>query len=284
MIAVDAIDTAAIDTAAMGAALSYPADPVTTRDKATSAPEGEAPAAEAEPELTIDDLAARSRVPSRTIRFYQSKGLVPAPVIKGRVAIYGARHLERLELVAQLQDRGLRIDAIREIARRLDAGDLDVGEWLGLDAQLKAPWADDRPRTVTEAELLELFGRDRKGVVTDLVRHAGVERHGDTFLVRSPSLVTLAGKLEAAGIDLEISSRAGDVLKKHLERAAREVTEIFLKSAGADTDVAAAIEALRPLGLEAVRIVFAREMERVLREVVSSGRAAKLPAKRPRKK
>ena len=269
---------------AMEASLSYAADPVTTRDKATSTAEAEAPATEAEAELTIDDLAARSRVPSRTIRFYQSKGLVPAPVIKGRVAIYGAKHLERLELVAQLQDRGLRIDAIREIARRLDAGDLDVGEWLGLDAQLKAPWAEDRPRTVTEAELLELFGRDRKGVVTDLVRHASVERHGDTFLVRSPSLVALAGKLEAAGIDLEISSRAGDVLKKHLERAAREVTEIFLKSADADTDIAAAIEALRPLGLEAVRIVFAREMERVLREVVSSGRAAKLPAKRPRKK
>jgi len=40
-------------------------------------------------EYTIDDLAAVSRVPSRTIRFYQSKGALQSPKIKGRVAFYG---------------------------------------------------------------------------------------------------------------------------------------------------------------------------------------------------
>jgi len=42
-------------------------------------------------EYTIDDLASVSQVPSRTIRFYQSKGVLPKPVIKGRVAFYGSR-------------------------------------------------------------------------------------------------------------------------------------------------------------------------------------------------
>ena len=40
-------------------------------------------------QLTIDELAAQSRVPSRTIRYYQSKGVLPPPEIKGRVAYYG---------------------------------------------------------------------------------------------------------------------------------------------------------------------------------------------------
>ena len=30
-------------------------------------------------EYTIDELAARSGVPSRTIRFYQAKGVLPPP-------------------------------------------------------------------------------------------------------------------------------------------------------------------------------------------------------------
>src|SRR5690349_16862176 len=118
---------------------------------------------------TIDELAAKSGVPSRTIRFYQSKGVLPAPTIKGRVAQYGDAHAERLGLIAQLQDRGLRIDAIRDVMSRVDKGELDVGEWLGLSAQLRAPWADDAARTVTEAELYELAGAKRPGLVADLV-------------------------------------------------------------------------------------------------------------------
>jgi len=231
--------------------------------------------------LTIDELAALSKVPSRTIRFYQSKALIGAPLMRGRVAYYGKKHVERLSLIAQLQDRGLRIEAIRDLVKRLDAGELDVGEWLGLDAQLKAPWADDRPRTMTEAELLEIFGHERAGLIAELVRHADVERHGDTFLVKSPALIALAGKLESAGVDLEVSTKAAKILSKHLQRSAQELVELFVRDASGDgSDLSQALSALRPLGLDAVRTLFAREMERALSELVHSGRATKLPTKR----
>ena len=120
-------------------------------------------------EHTIDDLAAISGVPSRTIRFYQSKGVLPRPELKGRVAYYGPAHVERLKLIASLQDRGLRIDGIRELMARIDKGELDVNEWLGLDAQLQSAWAADEPRTVTEAELAEITGPKRPGIVAALV-------------------------------------------------------------------------------------------------------------------
>src|SRR5258706_9267054 len=110
------------------------------------------------PEYTIDELAQHSEVPSRTIRFYQSKGALPRPEIRGRVAYYGPAHVERLKLIASLQDRGLRIDAIRDLTARIDKGELDVGEWLGLDAQLQQPWADDRPATLDAEALYELVG------------------------------------------------------------------------------------------------------------------------------
>lgn len=235
-------------------------------------------------EFTIDDLASVSEVPSRTIRFYQSKGALMAPKIRGRVAYYGPEHVERLKLIATLQDRGLRIDAIRDLVTRIDKGELDLGEWLGLEQQLQASWAEDRPRTATEAELYELCGRKRAGLIADLVRKKLVQRHGDTFLVKSPALLHAAMKLEAAGVDLATASGAAEIMRKHLGRLATDVAAYFFARVGEglgsgedDPDLAEVFRALRPVGMETVRVVFGQEMERVLREHVESGKTAKLP-------
>src|SRR5712664_62051 len=107
---------------------------------------------------TIDELAAEAQVPSRTIRFYQSRGALMAPEIRGRVAFYGPAHVERLKLIAQLQDRGLRIDAIRDLMASIDKGELDLVEWLGVEQEVQSSWSNDQPRTVTEDELYELAG------------------------------------------------------------------------------------------------------------------------------
>jgi DNA-binding transcriptional MerR regulator len=241
----------------------------------------------ADPEqLTIDELTAQSRVPSRTIRYYQSKGVLPPPEIKGRVAYYGPVHLERLALIAKLQDRGLRIDAIRALLARIDRNELDVGEWLGLDAQLKASWANDQPRAVTEAELRDLAGSDRAGLIAELVRLRAVERKGDVYLLRSPALLRVAMRLESAGIDLETAIGSETILRKHLGRAARELAKHFFARAldghvrpPTHGDWGRVFEELRPTGIEAVRVVFGQEMERVLRQLIEDGKTAKLPTR-----
>ena len=79
-----------------------------------------------------------------------------APELRGRIAYYGPLHLERLKLIAQLQDRGLRIDAIGDLVLRIDRGELDLAAWLGVEQQVQAPWANDQARTVSEAALFEL--------------------------------------------------------------------------------------------------------------------------------
>ncbi len=245
-----------------------------------------------EAQYTIDELASVSSVPSRTIRFYQSKGALPRPEIKGRVAYYGPAHLERLKLIASLQDRGLRIDAIRELTSRIDKGELDVNEWLGLEAQLQAPWANDQPRTVSEAELYEIAGTKRPGLIGDLVRLKLVKRHGEVFLVRSPALLHVAARLEAAGVDIDTAAGGAEIIRKHMARAADDLAQYFFKRAreegfGAGAggqDLASAFQALRPMGLEAVRVVFGQEMERVLRKLVESGKTSALPSKAKSKK
>jgi DNA-binding transcriptional MerR regulator len=239
-------------------------------------------------EYTIDELATAARVPSRTIRFYQSKGALPSPKIRGRVAYYGPEHMERLKLIGSLQDRGLSIKAIRDLLVQADKGELALNEWLGLEQQLQEPWANDRARLVSEAELAELIGQ-RPGAIAELIRLGTVERRGDSYLVASPALLQVALRLEAAGVDFATSGTAAAMVRRHLKRACAELVQHFYKRIGdgfgrdvTASDLGDAYRALRPLGQEAVRVMFAQEMERALRKLIDSGVTSDLPAKAKR--
>jgi DNA-binding transcriptional MerR regulator len=243
-----------------------------------------------ENEFTIDELAAAARVTNRTIRYYQGKGALPGPKIRGRTAYYGAEHVERLKLIGTLQDRGLTMRAIRDLLAQADKGELALNEWLGLEQRLQEPWANDRPRVVGELELDEMLG-GRVGARAVLVRLGQLERQGDSYIVRSPTLLQVALRLDAAGVDFETSVGAAAILRKHLHRATDELTAYFYKRIGEGfgrdataQGLGAAYEALRPLGLEALRVVFAQEMERALRKLLDSGATSELPAKARRKK
>ena len=233
-------------------------------------------------DLTIDDLATQVGIPSRTIRFYQTKGLLPRPEMRGRVAHYGPAHVERLRRIAQLQDRGLKIKAIHELLGRVEQGETRLEEWLGLDERLREPWANDESRVVDEKELSALAGELRPGRIADLVRHGLVTRLGGSFRVPSLALLQLATRLEAAGVDLDAVAELQRTLRKRLSRTAEELAEPFLsrrarrKQGGRAPPLGDVLRELRPIALEAVRLVFAQEMERVLRHWAESGRAARM--------
>jgi len=70
--------------------------------------------------MSLAELAAKAGVRPRTVRFYIARGLLPPPRKAGRGACYGPEHLERLELVRQLQGQGL---MLAEIAQRLEQGE-----------------------------------------------------------------------------------------------------------------------------------------------------------------
>lgn len=61
---------------------------------------------EQEPQVwRIDELAQRSGVPSRTIRFYNTQGLLPAPLMRGRVAYYEQEHVVVLRIIRELKEQ-----------------------------------------------------------------------------------------------------------------------------------------------------------------------------------
>jgi len=90
----------------------------------------------------VHDRRARPRAATKvsTIRLYQQRGLLPPPAIEGRIGYYDDDHLARLRLVADLQQRGFSLAAIRELADTWESG-RDLGALLGVERALGAPAA-----------------------------------------------------------------------------------------------------------------------------------------------
>jgi DNA-binding transcriptional MerR regulator len=231
--------------------------------------------------FTIDELASISGVPSRTIRFYQSKGTLSAPERRGRVAFYSPEHVERLRLIGELQDRGLRLDAIRDALDQIEKGAKSLQSWLGMGDELQAPWIDDGPLVVTEAELLERFGH-HPGVVGEMRRLGFIERQGNTrpatYLLPSSALVDIAAELVRAGIDIELAVGASELMRGAVGSLADDLVKYFSShtgegfgGSGRPEQILQAYDSLRPQALRAIQVIFALEIQRAMRVFVEGG-------------
>ncbi len=234
-------------------------------------------------------LSAHTGIPSRTIRYYQSEGLLPKPQRHGREAIYGPEHLERLELIVELRDRGLTLSAIKDLVTAHHPT-RTVAQWLGIDSSLSVPWSQDRPRVMSRDELRELIGGQRRGLFADL-QDAGFIRPDEVgrWVVTSPALLDLALTLQDAGIDVEISGRLRDLLSDRLATAVDEAVKLIVERVGAGfagrasaDELETALGALRPVAREMTGLILAQQVERALAELVHLGPVAVRRAARRR--
>ena len=107
--------------------------------------------------LTIDQLAERTGITVRTIRFYAGRGLLPAPQLRGRTGLYGPDHLARLELVSELSALGFTLAAIEAQLQRLARRRRGADE-LALHRALLTPWVPSRSRRSTPASCARRAG------------------------------------------------------------------------------------------------------------------------------
>lgn len=63
----------------------------------------------------VEQLAAACDVSVDTVRYYQSRALLPPPTREGRVAWYGREHAERIRRIRALQRQGLTLAVIRRV-------------------------------------------------------------------------------------------------------------------------------------------------------------------------
>jgi DNA-binding transcriptional MerR regulator len=112
-------------------------------------------------ELRIDEMAQRAGVPTRTIRYYTQQGLLPSPRLQGRVGYYDERHLERLRLIKELQEkRYLPLSVIKSVVRHFEDGaDLDT-MLAPLDMVFAPRWDVSDGREFSRDELAAEAGVD----------------------------------------------------------------------------------------------------------------------------
>ncbi len=177
--------------------------------------------------LTVDELAARVGLPVRTIREYQTMGLLPPPARRGRVGIYGPGHVARLELIGRLQARGYSLAGIRDLLHAWREG-ADLSEVLGLRAD-ELVHVEEPGAPVTAGQLARalpgLIPEHRDELLATGVVEVG---SGDTYCVPSPSLLQLG----ADALHLGYAPEAVLGLLRALRRAADTVADAALEAIG----------------------------------------------------
>ncbi|MGW2318463.1 MerR family transcriptional regulator [Streptomyces sp. NPDC001680] len=226
--------------------------------------------------LTIDELAARTGVTVRTVRFYGSKGLLPPPEIgPRRVGRYGPGHVARLALIEELQQQGMTLAAIERYLRQLPP-DLTPHD-LAIHRAVVASWAPDAVDTVSRRELERRAGRplsgadvERLAAMNVVMATDGDDTDGGTFRVDS-GLLRLGVQLLDVPLSQEVILAARKVLIEHSRAAAHELSQLFRgEVAERDAqDVKSLSAHMHPLVVQALLTTFQRSLREELSEWVS---------------
>ena len=72
----------------------------------------------------MDEIAALTELPRRTVRYYIQESLVDRPDGIGKGAYYTQHHLEQLLLIRKWQLAGLSLERISEVLKRPATGPL----------------------------------------------------------------------------------------------------------------------------------------------------------------
>jgi DNA-binding transcriptional MerR regulator len=81
--------------------------------------------------LTIDDLASAAGTTTRTIRSFQTMGLLNPPALRGRTGLYDGAHLEHLRAILRLQGEGFSLASLAVLFDAHRRGD-SLSDVLGL--------------------------------------------------------------------------------------------------------------------------------------------------------
>ena len=223
--------------------------------------------------MTIDELAQRAGITTRNVRAYQTAGLLPPPRLVGRVGDYDDGHLARLRLIAQLQEQGFSLAGISQLLRAWEEG-RSLGDVLGFEQALTAPWSDEVPEEVPAEQMLEWFPEvaHQPELATRSAELGLVELQGDMVRVLSPRLNRVGAELVAAGVPLAAVLDEVAALRADMDRVAERFVALFDRhvwgpfvDAGMPAerlpDVTNALRRSRPLAWVAVEVLLARAME-----------------------
>jgi DNA-binding transcriptional MerR regulator len=235
--------------------------------------------------LTIEQLAAQTGMTVRNIRSHQARGLLAPPEVRLRVGYYGPDHVERLELIRNLQDEGFNLNGIK---RLLDDSD-DTAERLQRFKRAIATPYDEQPERLTAAELAARFPGEPLAALQSAERAGVLVDAGDgTYRVPSPSLLAVAEEVARRGISVDGALAVFAELEEHCDAVAHAFVRLFVREVwrpfqDADMppdrwrEIDESIERLRPLASDALMAIFQRRMRTQI-EAAFGDAAQRIPA------
>jgi DNA-binding transcriptional MerR regulator len=218
----------------------------------------------------VEDLAGRAEVSVDTIRFYQKRRLLAPPVREGRVAWYGAEHLERLQRIRELQRDGLTLALIERLLNgAIDATDLPLAAAVAAaDVEAREEFFDlgelaERsgvPLALLDAVAREglLLPRIHDGAACYTAADVAIVQQGLALLERGlplPELLALARDHNAA--TREVAEQAVALFDEHVRQPLRA-------AAMPDDEKAEALVAAFRVLLPTITALVAHHFRRVL--------------------
>ena len=222
--------------------------------------------------FTVDELAARTGMTVRTVRFYASEGLLPAPERRGRVAYYDSRHRMRLDLIRTLQEHGYTLAAIERVLARIPH-DAAPAEYVVHSAVL-APWLPE------ETEVLDRHALDRRvgrhlddNMLASLVEVGALQRVGDDRFRTSSAVLGYALELLELPVTPEFLSESARIIETHATAVADGLNELFARTVWGPyqrgelehEQVVALLDRIRPLAIQGLVGAFTRAADQAAR-------------------
>lgn len=225
------------------------------------------------PWLRIEEVAEAVGLTVRTIRLYQTEGLLPAPRREGRTALYGPDHVARLRVVADLRDHGFGLEAIRRsLGQGVAAGDLREFARLAREGSRPGP-----PVTVPLSELSPAGGEPMSEEIARWAIESGLYRPLPDGMVEivCPALHEAGQDLGAIGLPFAVRRELAEAVLTHADAIAHAMVETVYEHAlrplldpeGDAADAALAeehLERLRPLAMKAVAGYFPVAMAKAI--------------------
>lgn len=178
--------------------------------------------------MLIGELARKSNVSVRTIRFYISEGLLPAPQARGRFASYDEDALLRLQVIRLLKEAFL---PLREIRERLSG--LNTGEVRNLLTELEQLPATPRAARSPAVDYVDQI------TARSEVPHRDLAEHNKMYSAPPPRMPVprgpqLSAKAEswrhyriAPGIMVQASDGLDRANEKKLEELLKFASQLF---------------------------------------------------------
>lgn len=223
-------------------------------------------------EFTVDELAARAQMTVRNVRAYAGRGLIEAPRLAGRTGYYNREHLQRLQLIRQLLERGFTLAAIEKAVQSTPHN--AAGHTLDLMTILDLP-EEGGAEIMAREDLAALAGVERDDALIESLLGLGlVEKlEGDRVRLVEPTVVRAGAAAVTLGLAPETVISLFPVLQKHLQvitdtfvrEVVTELIQPFIDAGFPEDDwerIIAVVDGLLPIASQVTLGIFRSEFRR----------------------